>query len=107
MKARLYRATGEYRDCVDAYSLYLPYPRKDVKDGVTGIYLGCSPDKNGNLYRCTWEEWNLKDGRCDKLGRKIPIDLMPRAFRQECRRIEKLWNEALASKDFTKFDEEA
>lgn len=26
MKARLYRATGEARNYVDGYSLYLPYP---------------------------------------------------------------------------------
>lgn len=109
MKARLYRATGEARNYIDGYSLYLPYPEwmKKESNGVTGIYLGCSPASDGTMIRCTWEEWNLRYGNCTSLGRKVDIDLMPYEFRKECRRIEALWNEALAKRDFSRFDAEA
>ena len=110
MTARLYKAPAQYRGYVDEYSLYLPYPkclRNENRNGVTGIYLGCSPASDGTMIRCNWEEWNLKHGLCDCLGRKVEIDAMPEAFRNECRRIERLFNEACKLRDFTRFDREA
>lgn len=119
MKARLYRATGEHRDCIDAYSLYLPYPKWLVKyegnryglvvDRIIGTFLGCSPASDGTMIRCCWSDFETRKYGASPmcLGRKVDIDSMPEPFRNECRRIEALWNEACRTRDFTRWDKEA
>jgi hypothetical protein len=105
MKARLYRATGEARDYIDGYSLYLPYPKwyreqLNPKNYASGCFLGCSPASDGTMIRCCWEELEYRIyGRADNLGRKVKIESMPEPFQKEVRRIEKLWNDALKYND--------
>lgn len=119
MKARLYRATGEARNYVDGYSLYLPYPKWLVKyenvryglgsDNIIGTFLGCSPASNGTMIRCCWEDFQTsKYGPSPTcLGRRVDINLMPDEFRKECQRIESLWDEACKTRNFSRWNEEA
>ena len=107
MKARLYRATGEARNYVDGYSLYLPYPKRyreelNPRNYASGCFLGCSPAHDGTMIRCNWDELEYsKYGSASNLGRKIKIESMPEPFQKEVRRIEQLYNDAL------KYDDEA
>jgi len=109
MKARLYRATGEARDYIDAYTLYFPYPkwyRDQCANRATGTFLGCSPASDGTMIRCCWDEM---DGRYSfvGLGRRVKIESMPEPFRMEVERMQALWDEACKTRDFTKFDKYA
>lgn len=112
MKARLYRATGELRDAIDAWTLYLPYPKwlrmhpNNKFYEIRGLMLFCSPASDGTMIRCSWEEFNWQYS-IEGLGKKVPIDSMPEPFANECRRIERLFNEAIEKHDFSDFDREA
>jgi hypothetical protein len=109
MKARLYRATGEARNYVDAYTLYFPYP-KWYRDELTyfsrGTFLGCSPASDGTLIHCYWDEMDTRY-TFDGFGRKVKISSMPERFQQEVERLQKLWDDACKTHDFSRWNEEA
>lgn len=112
MKARLYRATGEARNYIDAYTLYFPYPkwyRKENGNYATGCFLGCSPASDGTMIRCCWDEWELSKygAPINASGRKIAIDSMPEPFRNEVRRMESLWEDACRTRDFSRWNNES
>lgn len=109
MKARLYVARGEEKNYVDGYSLYLPYS-KSFREWQTlgyrlkGCYLGCSPASDGTMVRCSWAEL---EGPVSDLGKRVKIEDMPQPFQRECRRIEALFNEALKTGTWVRFNREA
>lgn len=95
MKARLYHDTRKsVCDCVDAWSMYFPYPKWLCKqeDGVRGCFLGCRPTEDG-MDRCTWE-YDEPDKRL-YLGKRVDISTTPKAFQEIFRHYEKLWNDAI------------
>ena len=49
MKARLYHDTRKKsRDCVDAWSIYFPYPKRMREQKQTyGTFIGCTPTEDG------------------------------------------------------------
>lgn len=109
MKARLYRATGEARNYVDAYTLYFPYPkwyREELTYFSRGTFLGCSPAHDGTMNRCSWDEMDQRY-TFDGFGRKVKIDSMPEPFRKEVERMQKLWDEACKTHDFSRWNKEA
>ena len=103
MKARLYHDTRKkFRDCVDAWSIYVPYPKwlKEKTNGTMGTFLGCTPTETG-MIRCTWECDERRHGILH-FGKKIDPKTTPKAFQKIFYNLEKLWNEAI-----TKNTEEA
>lgn len=109
MKARLYRATGEARNYIDGYTLYFPYPkwyRKELPYFSRGTFLACSPNPDGTMHRCYWEEMESKY-TFTGLGRKVKIESMPEPFQKEVARMQALWDEACKTHDFTRWNQEA
>lgn len=54
MKARLYHDTRKkFRDYIDAWSIYFPYPKWMRKEnpGVYGCFISCKPTESG-MIRC-------------------------------------------------------
>ena len=91
MKLRVYDAARGSRDrhkfenYPDRYALYFPHPKKWIKDDlesygehITGDYLNFSFSEGGKtITRCCWDEWNLRNGLCDNLGKKVKIESLP------------------------------
>lgn len=106
MLARLYKG----RNCagyVDEYSLYFRYPnwlRKEQR-GAAGCYLGCSVASDGTMIRCNWGEVEIFSDA--NLGKKVDISTMPMPFRREVERMEALYNEALKTRNFDRWNVEA
>ena len=103
MKLRLYHDTRKkFRDCVDAWTIYVPYPKwlqKETHD-TRGCFLGCTPTDEG-MIRCTWEYDERRWGS-PFFGKKIDPKTTPKAFQKIFCKLEKLWNDAI-----TKNTEEA
>ena len=98
MKLRLYHDTRkEFRFCVDAWTIYVPYPkwlRKERYD-AKGIYLGCSPTEYG-MIRCCWYEDDITITRNRPyLGKRIDPKTTSKAFQKIFYKLEKIWNEAI------------
>ena len=85
MKARLYHDTRKnVCDCVDAWSMYFPYPKwlRKQEGGVRGCF-----------FKCTWEE-----DKPDKhlfLGKRVDVLTTSKAFQKIFKHYEKLWNDAI------------
>lgn len=98
MKLRLYHDTRkEFRDYVDAWSIYVPYPKwlREKEHGVFGCYLGCKPTENG-IIRCTWEYDEITPGHGrPRLGKRVDIKTTSKAFQKIFRHYERLWNKTL------------
>lgn len=102
MKARLYHDTRkEFRDYIDAWSIYFPYPKWMRKEnpGVYGCFIGCKPTEDG-MIRCTWnfDEFGMRP----YLGKRVDVSTTHIAFQKIFYHLEKLWNDAI-----TKNTEEA
>ena len=109
MKARLYRATGVARNCIDGYTLYFPYPkwyRKENGNHALGCFLGCSPARDGTMYRCNWDEMDDRY-TFSGLGRKVKLESMPKPFQKEVARMQALWDDACKTHDFSRWNKEA
>lgn len=106
MLARLYKG----RNCagyVDEYSLYFRYPKwlRKEQNGAAGCYLGCSVSRYGTMIRCNWGEVEIFSDA--NLGKKVNIATMPMPFRREIERMEALYNEALKTRNFDRWNKEA
>ena len=99
MKARLYHDTRKkHRDCVDAWSIYFPYPkwlRKQSGGRTFGGFIGCTPTEDG-MIRCTYEYDEITPtlGR-PYLGRRVDVRTTPKAFQKLFRKLERAWNNAI------------
>lgn len=94
MKARLYHDTRKkYRDCIDSWSMYFPYPKRMRKqEKAFGVYLGCKPTDDG-MIRCTWE-YDKMEMR-PYLGKRVDVNTTPKEFQKLFKMYEKLWNNAI------------
>jgi hypothetical protein len=96
MKLKLYHDTRKkFRDCVDAWTIYVPYPKwlREKTCGTMGTFLGCTPTETG-MIRCIWEHDERRCGR-PYFGKKIDPKDTPKAFQEIFYNMEKLWNEAI------------
>lgn len=96
MKLKLYHDTRKkFRDCVDAWTIYVPYPKwlREKTFGTMGTFLGCTPTETG-MIRCIWEHDERRCGR-PYFGKKIDPKDTPKAFQEIFYNMEKLWNEAI------------
>lgn len=98
MKARLYHDTRkEFRDYIDAWSIYFPYPKWMRKEnpGVYGCFIGCKPTESG-MIRCIvdYDEITPGHGR-PYLGKIVDVKTTPKAFQKIFRHQERLWNNAI------------
>lgn len=99
----------QYEDSVDRYSLYFPLPKKRINkdDGVVGCYLGFSFSDDGEqIIRCTFEEWNSKNGLCDHLGKKAKIETLPENVQKWIADGERVYNEFIKHPDDEKAEKE-
>ncbi len=95
MKLRLYHDTRkEFRNCVDAWTIYVPYPKWLQKEthGAKGTYLGCAPTETG-MIRCCWAELMYYEP-CS-FGKKIDPKTQPKAFQKIFYNLERAWNNAI------------
>lgn len=113
MKVRVYdSARGskdrhQYEDYIDRYSLYFPYPKKwreetykEYGEHITGDFLGFSFSKDGEtINRCSWDEWNLRNGLCDSLGKKVKIEKLPEPVQKWICGYETAWNNLIKDPD--------
>ena len=113
MKVRVYdgargrKERHQYENYPDRYALYFPLPKKEQEDGyknlgvhITGHYLSFSFSTDGkNITRCCWDEWNLRNGRCDNLGKKVKIETLPEPVQKWIRGYEVVWNNILKDED--------
>jgi len=113
MKVRVYDAARgkkerhQYENYPDRYSLYFPLPKKIQEEGykklgvhITGHYLGFSFSEDGkSITRCCWDEWNLRNGLCDNLGKKVKIETLPEPVQEWIHGYELAWNNILKDED--------
>lgn len=117
MKVKVYRATGKQKDYIDAWSIYFPYSSEVVLEEmkrtgrcIKGIFLSCSPYSSAaqpghEFVNCGWCELDIGLGySIQGLGKRV-YDI-PEVFQKFIDRMEPLWNEALKTGDFTKFDKQ-
>lgn len=109
MKLRVYdgargsKDRHQYEGYVDRYSLYFPRPKKRIDEDyrefgerITGNFLGFSFSEDGKtINRCTWDEWNTRNGRCDSLGKKVNIDTLPKHVQNWIAGYERVYNEMI------------
>lgn len=106
MKARLYHDTRKkFRDYIDAWSIYFPYPKWMRKEnpGVYGCFISCKPTESG-IIRCIVDYDEFIPGLRSRpyLGKRVDVKTTPKAFQKIFRHQERLWNNAI-----TKNTEEA
>ena len=113
MKVRVYdsargsKGGHKYEGYIDRYSLYFPYPKKWKEENykqfgehITGDFLGFSFSEDGkNITRCCWDEWNLRNGFCDSLGKKVKIEKLPKPVQEWIAGYEERWNALIARPD--------
>lgn len=96
MKARLYHDTRKkHRNCVDAWSIYFPYPKRMREQKQTyGTFLGCKPTEYG-MIRCTWDfdEFGMRP----YLGKRVDVKTTSKAFQEIFYHLEKLWNDVITT----------
>ncbi len=96
MKARLYHDTRKkHRDCVDAWSIYFPYPKRMREQKQTyGTFLGCKPTEYG-MIRYTWDfdEFGMRP----YLGKRVDVKTTSKAFLEIFYHLEKLWNDVITT----------
>ena len=98
--ARGSKERRQYEGYIDRYSLYFPYPNrwktetyKKYGEHISGEFLGFSFSKNGsNINRCCWNQWNLRDGNCGGLGKKVKINTLPEPVQKWIHGYEIAWN---------------
>lgn len=105
MKVRIYDSCK--KDCIDRYTLYFPYPKKEVERTMKSAHrriMGvCQPfnfvaDEMTGKTTITFYSW-VDDDRTlgvDIPGteKKIPIKAMPKEVQDYAAKMEKLWNDA-------------
>lgn len=97
---RVYDAAArnkKFADYLDRYSLYVPVPKRFVKDfGYRGAFLGFSfhgDETHGHITRCCWDE--AKNGLYSvNLGRKVKRETLPTYVQAWVNEMEKVWNKA-------------
>lgn len=113
MKVRVYdgargrKERHQYENYPDRYSLYFPYPKKwqeemykEYGEHISGDFLCFSFSENGEtINRCNWDEWNLRNGLCDSLGKKVKIETLPEPVQKWIRGYEVVWNNILKDED--------
>lgn len=100
MKVRVYDSKV---DTIDRYALYFPLTKKEKEDyyrlfhqHITGNYLCFSFNEEKEVInRCNWDEWNLRDGYCDNLGKKVKIDTLPKFLQEWINGYEKVYNDTI------------
>ena len=99
MKVRVYDGGKGYS--VDRYSLYFPLPKKEVeetyrihRERISGHFLGFGFNDDC-IFRCCWDEWNMRNGYCTNLGKKVKIETLPQHVQEWVRGYEKAWNNLL------------
>jgi hypothetical protein len=109
MKLRVYdgargsKDRHQYEDYIDRYSLYFPHPKKWIdedyrkfRERITGDFLRFSFSEDGKIInRCTWNEWNIRNGLCDSLGKKVNINTLPKHVQKWIAGYEKVYNEMI------------
>ena len=97
MKVRLYDAGKQYEGYPDRYALYFPVPKALQKREGRGVFLGCSPNSQGEMIRCCWDENRdaIVNGARLFLGKIVPLETMPVGFQKTARRLEEAWNNAV------------
>lgn len=99
MKARLYHDTRKkFRDYIDAWSIYFPYPKWMRKEnpGVYGCFISCKPTTESGMTRCIVDYDEITPGRRRPyLGKRVDVKTTPKAFQKIFYHLEKLWNDAI------------
>lgn len=113
MKVRVYdgargkKERHQYENYVDRFALYFPHPKKWQEETykkhgerITGDYLCFSFSEDGkSITRCCWDEWNLRHGHCDTLGKKVKIETLPEPVQKWIAGYEKRWNDLITHED--------
>lgn len=113
MKLRVYdgargsKDRHQFEGYVDRYSLYFPRPKKwqeetyqKFRERITGDYIGFSFSEDGkSITRCCWDEWNLRNGFCDSLGKKVKIEKLPKPVQDWIVGYEKVYNDFIKNPD--------
>lgn len=89
---RIYDAGEEYGDCIDRYSLVLPFPERIAKrTGVQALGIGFNQGTGQTIVADSFE-LSPSSGISEKgLGERISIEVFDRTTRDWCLHVADLW----------------